>query len=273
MKIFDCFCKIFKKTLITPFNSVLSTFDSFLVFLHIYMEYFKNFIHVFSNYINGTYETTMPILAMEIGLFVISISQANPQIFGELADFFFKWHTVLLGPMSISKAIKPITKKIWPLGHTPNLWVCFISLISISIYSTHPTFSILILFAICFVFFVDRVNSLSQIIVSILFAFIFVFWKIFSFYFTEKTHLMIFDYHQSLYIIILSLTAIHFIPIFKMDMRTTLGYHSILIQNLGFLVFDAIIYFTGKSQGSHVIFALFCNIIVKYISLLMKNYC
>ncbi|OHT11801.1 hypothetical protein TRFO_18709 [Tritrichomonas foetus] len=225
------------------------------------MSLIDDIVHVFYTYLSGTYQPTMFIIGMEIG--ILAMNYVDQEIFGELNDFFLKWHLLFLGPIVLGSALCPLTKRIFPNGETPNIFISIISLIHISLFYSIPEISTGILALICIVFIIEKVNTIIQIIFSVLFGY--------SFYFLYNYAPN--EYGIYLYFMSLGFSAIAILSQYQSysPKDDSNNYHSLLVRNLGFVFFDAIVHFYGHTQYG-VVSAFFGNLVINYISQLMISY-
>lgn len=246
-----------------------------------------SFINVLREYFDGTYQPQMFVLAMELGIFSISISQADHEIFGELNNFFIKWHTIFLGPITIGAPLVPLFEGIWPGGKAPNMMISILSIIQISLFPMAPKLSICFLVFICLIYFLDNVNSLAMILFSILFGYSFLFLReIIGPSYVEKlpiSHVNYkleqpdrvwkYDFNESIYLLTMIFTFITILTQFRViNIKGTSNYHSILVKNLGFVVFDFLIHHHGTEDNFYVMVAFCCNFILNFISNQMSSY-
>lgn len=251
------------------------------------MNFLRSAFHILKEYLDGTYPSDMFILAMELGIIAISISQADLEIFGELNDFFIKWHTIFLGPITIGESLLPIFDTIWPGGKMPNLMISILSIIEISLFPDSPIISISFLAFICLIYLIDNANSLLMILISVLFGY--------SFYILKQIvnpsqnnaapllhlnkslpHTLSFfshDYNECIYILTLITTLITILTQFRANnLKGTSNYHSQLIRNLGFIVFDSIIHYHGTENRNYVILAFSADFFLIFLSRIMNSY-
>lgn len=251
------------------------------------MEIIRSTFHILREYLDGTYPPQMFILSMELGIVAISISQADPKIFGELKNFLIRWHTIFLGPITIGEPLLPFFEGIWPGGKMPNLMISLLSIIEISLFSTSPGISISLLTFMCLVYLIDNSNSLIMILISILFGYSFYILR--ELFGPSRNNKLPFlhldenlqhpinyfehDYNECIYTLTSIFTLIAVLTQFRANnMKDTSNYHSILIRNLGFIAFDSIIHYFGSDNCNYVMFAFFSNFFLIFLSRIMSFY-
>lgn len=250
------------------------------------MQIISSTFHLLKEYLDGTYSSQMFILAMELGIIAISLSQANLEVFGELNDFFIRWHTLFLGPIAIGECLLPLFDTIWPGGKMPNLMISILSLIEISLFPKSQVISICFLLFVCLIYLIDNANSMLMVLISILFGFSFYILKEIiepspnnNLPFSHSENLLHtisfikYDFNECIYSLTLLFTIITILTQFRANnIKDTNNYHSNLIRNLGFIAFDSIIHYHGTEDVNNVLFAFFSDFSFVFLSKLMESY-
>ena len=229
------------------------------------MSFIKETLNILYFYITGTYNAFLFIVAMELGMLAMNFT--DQEIYQEFTAFFQKWHTLFLAPIVVGPILFPFTSHFFKNGETPNILISIVSLIGISQFGRYPEFVIVFISLICLAFIVGQNYDIFQSAFSVVFSFLTYALKLY----TDKS--LEFDFNFFIYSAAGIGTLLAIITQYKAKTKIddSKNYHALLVRNIGFVLFDMIIYFYGVLNYV-AIYAFLVNLFINFLSQLMVSY-